>query len=164
MTDLKEIVKYLIQNGYLIVQKERYLLTAKFNREMLGVDTGVQVLERAEVTVKEEPPVPIDWVAEYQNFIMEAKVPKYSSNAKGEPYEINRATKPGRDAYKKAITAGYKKEQLLLAVSQYYKEGNGRFRVKIETWFVDEHWRSMVTAPNNNTRSLDGTTITVPKL
>jgi len=164
MITLKEAVQYMSDNGYLLKQKERYLLTSKFNKEMLGLDIGVTVVKREDIVVKEltDPPKPIDWISEYQNFIIEAKVPRYSTNNKGEPYETSRATKPGRDAFKKAMEK-VSKADLIKAVQAYYAAGRGRYRVKIETFFVDEHWLSIIQ-DNSDTRSHDGNTITIPNL
>lgn len=139
--ELKEVVSWLAQNDYIVMHKSRYLLTSKFNKEMTGEDIGVQVIEKPVVKQAVEKPKPVDWIQLYQKIIMEAKIPSNSDNGRGGTYRINAATKPGREAFKKAIEGGATYETLLKALQSYYSVQKS-FLVKVEKFFTDEIWRN----------------------
>jgi len=142
--NLKEVVSWLAEEGYLVMHKNMYLLTAKFNREMTGKDIGIQVIDKPKVQ-QVEPKV--DWVGMYQKLIIESGMPRMSDNGRGGQYQINAATKPGREAFKKAIQSGTTYETLLERIKNYYGETKS-YLVKIEKFFVDEMWRNQTTTTN----------------
>ncbi len=138
---LKEVVAWLAEEGYIVVHKNRFLLTTKFNQEMLGLDIGVKVVENPTVQQVPTKKVNMDWISLYQKLVTEANVPRMSDNGRGGQYQINSTTKPGREAFKKAIEEGETYESLLLKLKEYY--GTPRsYMIKVEKFFVDEVWRS----------------------
>lgn len=147
--NLKDVVSWLADNDYLVVHKSRYLLTAKFNQELTGENIGIQVIAKPEV--KQTVPK-LDWIADYQRLIIEANIPRMSDNGKGGQYQINTATKPGREAFKKAVIGGATYEALLQALRNYYGTPKS-YLVKVEKFFVDELWRDQQTTQSNGARA-----------
>lgn len=154
MENLKEIVIWLVDNNYVVLHKNRYLFTTKFNQEMIGQDIGIKVVEhpvvQQEATKVAKTVDKTDWIALYQKLLMEAGVPAMSDNGRGGQYRVNTATKPGREAFKKAIQEGETYESLLGKLKNYY--GTTRsYQIKVEKFFVDEVWRSVTINQSSGT-------------
>jgi hypothetical protein len=160
MTDLLKAIQFLAKNKYIIQNRGRYLFTSKFYMDTIGEDLGIQVVDDPVVKEKRKSSKPKeeDWIYRYQQFIINAGIPQSSFTTSGESYRINTATKPGREAFKKAIEGGTTEEHIKQAVQIYYKESR-QFRVKIEKFMVDEMWRSMDPSQNPNANA-----ITFPRL
>ena len=168
---LDDVLRFLTTNPsaaapYMVRQKDKYLLTAAFYQATTGEDIGIDIASRKDIIVKErvvkrpktvvvkggvEVPVDgIDWVELYQSFIIEADIPQFGYLTSGTRYELRRATKPGRLAFKAALEEGAEYDKLLLAVRSYYS--TNITHKKIENYFIEEMWRSDygVATPDNN--------------
>jgi hypothetical protein len=147
--NLKECMEDLISEGYVTEYKNRYLFTAKFNETVTGQRIGIEPPEP--IKIKPPPKKPaIDWIKKYQDLIIAANIPRMSDNGRGDKYQINAATKPGRLAYKKAIEDGQTDEELLAALKVYYSSPRS-YQIKVEKFFVDEVWRGQTNNPINST-------------
>lgn len=149
MTEFLKAIQFLAKNKYIIQNRGRYLFTSKFYQMTIGEDLGIQVVDEPIIknTRKSSKPKEEDWIFRYQQFIINSGIPQSSFTTSGESYRINTATKPGREAFKKAIESGTTEEHIKQAVQIYYKESR-QFRVKIEKFMVDEMWRSMDPSQN----------------
>lgn len=160
---VQEHVVWLSKNGYVVKHKDFYLFTAKFNLAISGKDEGIvscKTPRMRELSVADS----VNWVLKFQLLIMEAGIPKYSSDGKGQSYQINGATKPGRELFQKVIESGELPYFTLRdRMKDYYHQNNGKYRVKVETYFEKEMWRDSGTV-DKKTRSNDGITITEPNL
>jgi len=84
-----------------------------------------------------------DWTLGFMNFIIEAKVPKYCDNGKGDMYVVNNYSEPAMKIFKKAIEKeGIIYDVLVKSTLLYYKSTKNRFKKAIGNYFVQGDWRS----------------------
>ena len=136
-SNLRKCIDSLAKDNYIVEHKGRYLFTSKFNKEISGLEIGIQTIENPVVKEAEKKP---NYLMEYLDLIDKA-VPRTSDNGRGALYQINLATAPGRKAYIKAREEGETFESLLAATKAYYSQSKS-FLVKVEKFFVDELWRN----------------------
>lgn len=169
---LLECVKELVSHQYVIRVGPHFVFTKKFNKDFSGIDLGVEPLASQQVRVSETVPIKrkgatvilsggveadsndIDWVKLYQTFIMtDVNVPPYGYNTTGNQYQINAATKVGREAFKKILVqekVGY--DDLVRVAKQYYSRGP-MYLTKIETFLSNEMWRMGINDPTYKPKS-----------
>lgn len=163
MTKLEETVKYLSKNRYLVKHNDYYILTAKFNEAISGKDYGIVSCKSPQVKEPKDAEPNTDWTLVYATFILET-VPVHSRGKEG-PYQVNLYSKPGEQAFRKVIENGELTiAELAKRVRIYYMSDSGKYKVKIETFFVKELWRNVVITPEKSTRSEDGYTFSQPNL
>lgn len=84
-----------------------------------------------------------DWMLGFMNFIIEAKVPKYCDNGKGDQYIVNNYSEPAMKVFKKAIDKeGIIYDVLVKSTMLYYKSTKNKFKKAIANYFVQGDWRS----------------------
>jgi hypothetical protein len=143
MTTLQEAVQFLLDNGYMAIIKKRYIVTAKFNKEMTGVHAGLTLLVGNYPAVI-EPSVPkqISWPDLYKQFILEAKVPARIINSRGEPYATNIYSEPGMKAFRKALEKESMTYQLMVECTQLYYSSSIGMKVAIGRFMEEGMWRT----------------------
>lgn len=159
---VQEHAAWLSKNGYLVKHQGGYIFTHKFNQAMYNRDEGIVSCKTPKMKEVLVDVVQVNWIKIFQDLIISAEVPKYSSDSKGQSYQINGATKPGREAFRDALLET-DITNLRARMKDYYSQNNGKYRVKVETYFEKEMWRNAGTV-DKVTRSDDGTTITKPNL
>lgn len=124
MESIKEIAKYLMDNGYMIKKGNDYILTGKFHREssivptidskqfqMMPVDNN-PTGGRINVTSKEL----------YKEFIKKAEVPRSQQLHTGQRYYTNTYSKAGEAAFMRILkNRKIDKKLFLLSTKLYYK-------------------------------------------
>lgn len=158
---VQEHAVWLSRNGYTVKHKDFYLFTAKFNQAMSGKDEGIVSCKAPQMKAVQAGIKQVDWVKGFQDFIISARIPKYSSGKDG-TYQVNGATKVGRELFQQALKE-IELVDLRIRMSEYYSQNNGKYRVKVETYFEKEMWRDTGTA-GKCTRSNDGATFSEPNL
>lgn len=84
-----------------------------------------------------------DWMLAFMNFIMEAKIPKYCDNGKGEQYIVNNYSEPAMKVFKKAIEKELVVYDVLVKSTMlYYKSTKNKFKKAVGNYFVQGDWRS----------------------
>lgn len=143
MNQLLQTVQYLLDNGYLAVIKGKYIVTAKFNKEVTGLDRGL-VLGPGKVPMVKEPDIPkqISWQDMYTRFITEAKVPARIMSPRGEPYQTNAFSEGGLKAFRKALEKEGIEYQLLVESTQLYYTGTIGLKVAIGRYMEEGMWRT----------------------
>jgi hypothetical protein len=132
MNNLNQAVQYLLDNGYMTILKGKYIVTAKFNKEITGIEKGLTLL-KGNIPVVIEPDIPkeITWAEMYKRFILESKVPARIINSRGEPYQTNVYSEPGMKAFRKAIEKENVDYQLLVEAAQLYYTSSITMKVAI---------------------------------
>ena len=143
MINLQNAVQFLVDNGYMAIIKGKYIVTAKFNKEILGVAKGL-TLAQGSVPVVIEPDIPkqISWADLYKRFIAESKVPARIVNSRGEPYPVNVYSEPGMKAFRKAIEKEKVDYQLLVRATEIYYTGSIQMKVSIGRFMEEGMWRT----------------------
>ena len=146
MTTLKEIVHNLLENGYMMVVKGKYVVTAKFNKEMTGQEVGLIKINNQPIVMENPPPTalitaPADWPMKFMRFITEAEVPKKGSGRDGS-YDLNQYSEPAMKAFRKMLEKeGINYDVLVKSTMLYYKTHNS-FQKTISNYIADGHWRT----------------------
>lgn len=155
---LKDCVKYLTENSYLVGLNNMPYLTRKFYKDVVDKDIGLSVVERSDVVVKESTPsIPkknmvilendtsrdvrtVNWDVLYPQFIREAEIPSLAYSGNSQSYRVNMSTKPGKEAFRAALLEGISYNSLLERARRYYKIT--QMPVKVENFFKNEIWRN----------------------
>ena len=153
---LPQIVQYLLDNGYIAMHKGLYKFTAKFNRELSGLDKGLVPGPGGMLMVKEpEVPKQVSWMQMYMRFIIEAKVPKKVTGPSGDAYQSNAYSEGGMKVFRKAIEQErIQYEKLVAATMLYYK--SIPYPVAIGRFMEEGIWR---TSYSELERSIEAGTI-----
>lgn len=143
MTTLQEAVQFLLDNGYMSIIKGKYIVTAKFNKEVTGIHRGLTLLTGGVPAVVEpEVPKQIQWQDLYKRFILEAKVPQRIINARGEPYAVNVYSEGGMKAFRKALEKEGIQYPLLVEATQLYYSSSIGLKVAIGRFMEEGQWRT----------------------
>lgn len=140
--ELKSILEYLVEHGYVMNHKGLYKFTAKFNKEIKGVEMGLTAGPGG-VPLVIEPAVPkqVSWTQLYMQFIMEAGVPKKINGPSGESYQANAYSEPAMKAFRKAIDVErVEYAKLVAATKLYYK--SIPYPVAIGRFMEEGIWRT----------------------
>lgn len=153
---IQECAKYMSANGYLAQLNGTPYLTSKFYKDVVALDIGLVIVGRNDITVKEpgvkmKKPVTIrggvitedkdvPWTTLYTQFIMEAEIPRVAYTGRGGSYQVNLSTKPGREAFRRAMLEGESYDSLLEKAKRYYS--STQMPVKVENFFEKELWRN----------------------
>jgi hypothetical protein len=143
--DLKEVLKYLRENRYLMVSKGKYVLSETFQQDakrsmsaQLTVETAIAVVENKIITTVVDAD---KWPNMFMEFIRAAQVPSRLEGARGESYYANKYSEPAMKVFRKAIESGVDLSILVKSTMLYYKSGV-RFKKAISNYFVQGDWRS----------------------
>jgi hypothetical protein len=142
--NLKETVHSLLENGYMMIVKGKYVVTAKFNKEMTGKEVGLIKLNNEPVVQEYEPLIiatPIDWPMRFMNFIVEAQVPTMGSGKDG-TYDINKYSEPAMKAFKRMLEKDKVNYQLLVKSTMLYYKTHKQFQKTISNYIADGLWRT----------------------
>jgi hypothetical protein len=130
--ELLEVVKYLRDNGYLLVTKGRYSLSSKFARDK----------EVAEGHTSKKLDVSNAWDSRYLQFIKDAEVPAKIETSRGEYFVGNGYTEPAMEVFKQAITSGRVEYDILVKSTKLYYRSGAKWKKKVSNYLVDGDWYS----------------------
>lgn len=131
--------------------KGKYRVTAKFNKEITGTETGLIISNNA-VLVQERA---VDWTTQYLQFIADAKIPRTGETSQGALYDLNKFSDGACKAFRKMIEKeGIQLDVLVKSTMLYYKSGK-RFKVTVGRYIEEGLWRTdyealLVSASQNN--------------
>lgn len=144
MYQLNEVVKYLIDEGYVSFTKKKLpVFTKKFNEEFSGISQGFSnglvvhpdSLDLVQVYKPEE------YEKVYIQFLIACDIPKYCYDTYGRPYSVNKYSEEGLKAFKKALESGYKLDVLQVTVSLYYKS-KVALKKAVGNYIVSGEWKT----------------------
>jgi hypothetical protein len=123
--------------------KGKYIVTAKFNKEITGTEQGL-VLLQGNIPAVIEPAVAKDitWKDLYTRFILEAGVPKRVQGPSGDPYHVNIYSEVGMKAFRKAIEKEKVEYPKLVASTKLYYAGSVPYKVAIGRYMSEGMWRT----------------------
>jgi len=133
-----------MDNQYMVCIKGKYKVTAKFMKEMTGLETGLVMLPSGPVVA--EHPLPAiasttDWPALYTRFILEAEVPQRCEGKDGS-YDLNKYSEPAMKAFRKMVEREGVKYPVLVKSTLLYYKTHKSYAVTISRYIVDGLWRS----------------------
>jgi hypothetical protein len=148
--NIKEVIQFLIQNGYILPKGMTYVMSAKFlnackgstlQQDMAAVPT--MSLQQMKNAVMQSPSVvPTNWEDAFIKLITDAQVPARLESNRGEVYSVNKFSVDGCKAFRKAIEKdGYEYQLLVKSTMLYYKSGT-RFKKAIGNYFSQGDFRS----------------------
>lgn len=153
---LKQAIDQLYDEGYIVFVQNlastvKYTLSEKGMQllqqgrafDLASIDQQIAVIEKPKNNSLKVIELQQNWMLGFMNFIIEAKVPKYCDNGKGDQYIVNNYSEPAMKVFKKAI----EKENIIYDVlvkstMLYYKSTKNRFKKAIANYFVQGDWRS----------------------
>lgn len=142
--ELKQVVQWMLENGYLVAVKGKYKVTAKFNKEMTGQETGLIVVNGKPLVMEVSPPVlnaTPDWRQLYMNFILEAQVPSKAEGRDG-VYDLNKYSEPAMREFKKMIEKEKIQYPILVKSTMLYYKTRKRYQVTVSRYITEGLWRS----------------------
>ena len=159
---IRDVVEWMTGEGYFILVKGKYLVSAKFNTEVRGVTEGLRKLPTGKLVVVEtDRPAPSlkpeEWRDLYMAFIMKCKVPEFGRLGNGGMYPMNKYSEPAMKKFRELA----EKEQIDLkrlevVTSAFYADNRIKAKPAISTFILEGQWRSSYNeiTPENET---DGT-------
>jgi len=151
--ELKQVIEWLISNGFVQSHKGKFKFCAKVYKHLTGVEKGLTpqgtVLEPSLLAVVEEYPSLEkaqlynyqDWVQFYQHFIALCRVPAKIEMSNGNTYSGNKYSEDGMKAFQKAIKEGFRYDVLRTAVTLYYASAT-RWKKAIGNYMIAGEWRT----------------------
>lgn len=142
-----------MSSGYVQNHKGKFKFTNKLYKQLTGENKGLTssevVLEPALAKMGVTVPSLIsfhtythaEWVAMYQQFILQCKVPAKLESNNGNVYSGNKYSEDGLKAFQKALKEGYKYDVLRMAITLYYAS-NIRWKKAIGNYMVSGEWRT----------------------
>jgi len=141
MSTLNEVVQFLMDNGYAVVVKGKYMFTAKFNKEITGVEQGVVLLAN-NVPAVIEPKVPkiLEWRGLYLRFIQECAIPSRINGPNGTPYQTNVFSEGGMKAFRQALEKHKVDYPTLVESTKLYYASDIPYKVSIGRFMEENQW------------------------
>lgn len=146
-----------MENGYLVEIKGKWRVTAKFNKEMTGRETGIMVVGGKPMVVETDLPAltqQIDWSQQYMKFIKDAEVPTRGESKSGS-YDLNKYSDDAMKTFRKMIEKEGIKYPILVKSTMLYYKTHQRYAFTLTRYITDGSWRSDYQALLDS--SLDGT-------
>jgi hypothetical protein len=137
---LQEMVRWMLENGYLVNIKGKYRVTSKFNKEITGKEEGVTPVAGALVVV--EKAATGDWTQLYLQFIREAQVPAKGYDRSGRPYDLNKYSDPAMKAFRKMIEVEKIQYPVLVKSTMLYYKTRLTFPLAVGRYISEGQWRS----------------------
>lgn len=136
--NLKEVTDWLVLNEYMTFHKGKPIFTDKYRRET-STPTGIATTTQS---VALSPAV--DYEEEYKQFILKADVPPRAMDNFGRPYALNKYSKDGAEAYKKALLKGYNPDVMVMVFYTYYKSPVA-FKKAVGNYMTSGEWETDYT-------------------
>jgi len=133
-----------MDNQYMVCIKGKYKVTAKFMKEMTGLETGVLMLPSGPIVA--ERPLPAitpttDWVGLYTKFILEAQVPSRGTGKDG-GYDLNKYSEQAMKCFRRMVEKEGVKYPILVKSTMLYYKTRKTYPVTITKYITDGAWRS----------------------
>lgn len=143
--NLHQVVDWMMEQGYLVSIKGKYKVTAKFNKEIVGEETGLVKFNNTLLVQEHAPPQitgnNINWPEVFIKFIQEAEVPARGEGGNGS-YDLNKYSDPAMKVFRRMI----EKEKIIYAVlvksTMLYYKTHRKFPYTISRYIVEGFWRS----------------------
>lgn len=143
MSTLHEAVQFLLDNGYMTIIKGKYIVTAKFNKEITGVQRGLTLLVgNYPAVIEPDVPKQVSWPDLYKQFIIESKVPARVMSPRGDAYATNIYSEPGMKAFRKALEKEGMQYPLMVECTQLYYQSSIGLKVAIGRFMEEGMWRT----------------------
>lgn len=162
--EIKERLEWFKERGLVLrLESGTHVFTMKFNQLLgeggMGIVTDklevrgrirkkgieVELGDGVKVSSSEVP-----WMKVLTKIVLESRIPSYSYNGRGEPYEIKRVTKNASDAFRKAIESGFDYTLLVDRMRKYYQQTPNKFKVKLETYLEQQYYLTDKTEDNDS--------------
>ena len=145
--DIKKVAEWMVEQGYFIVHKGNYVVSAKFNTEVRGQAVGLQKLPGGKLKVLElDKPAPglspEEWRDMYMKFITDCEIPRYCANGKGDLYEVNKFSLAALKVFQKMLSEEKIDLARLTAVTKLYYSNARRMPLAISNYITTGAWRS----------------------
>lgn len=129
----KQMLDKMILEGYVKVHKGKPVFTDKARMEL-----DAQPLIR-QLPVPPPPPAR-DYEEQYKEFILFCKIPPVGRDSVGNPYAMNKFSREGAEAFRKALQKGIDLRILVLSVALYYKTPG--FKKSIGNYMSTGEWQT----------------------
>jgi hypothetical protein len=149
--NLKEVVQWMLENKYLAVVNNKYRVTAKFNKEMTGIERGLMMTGNGPLVIEQSLTLSntkeistggtINWTDQYIKFIVDAEVPARCESSSGS-YDVGKYSEDGMKAFRKAIEKDGVVYGILVKSTMLYYKTHKKFALKIGNYMADGAWRS----------------------
>lgn len=144
--ELKDALKFMVENGYMARIRGKYCVTKKFNEQVTGVEQGVIHINGVPLVLdlihRAKDLSQVEWRSLYIRYILEAKVPSKCEGSNGAMYDCNKFSEDALKSFIKYIRDEQIDLRLLTAVTQlYYAKGNTHKQM-ISTYVIQGTWRN----------------------
>ncbi len=158
---INDVAKWMVKEGYFIIHKNRYIVSEKFNREVLGKEEGLKRLPNKKLVVveagKAKPGMTVEeWRSLYMKFIVDCNVPPYVNNGKGGVYEANKYSEAGLKEFRHIITNEAIDLNKLTKVTKEYYSNRQAMRKTIGNYITEGVWRTGYFSGGSNNEEKDG--------
>ena len=146
---IKEIAKYLIDNGYMIKKGRDYVLTGRFHREASVEGKQLQIegtqlsVSRKNITGKEL----------YKEFIKQAEVPRSQQLHTGQRYYTNTYSKAGESAFIRILRNKSIDNELFLLSTKLYYKSNVSGKCTIGNYLIKGIWETQYEELKENMKN-----------
>lgn len=130
--ELLQVIQYLRDNGYLLMDKGKYLLSKKFTKDK----------EALEGNTTKKIDVSNAWDMRFMQFIKDAGVPAKIETGKGEYFVGNIYNETAMKIFKAGIESGKVEYDLLVKSTKLYYRSGAKWKKKVANYFVDGDWQS----------------------
>lgn len=137
--NLSELLNQLLADGYVTVEKNKYVFTRKFYEQVDPSQNMLPVLVNPGLAVM--PQTVQDWENLFISFIKEAKVPPRLEDNRGGVYYANKYSAEGMKVFKRALESGVNYQVLVKSVFLYY-QSSVRFKKAVGNYFRDGDWKT----------------------
>ena len=144
--ELKDALKFMLEEGYMAIIRGKYVVTKKFNEQVRGVEEGLihvsgiplvlDLVHQAKDLSK------VEWKNMYMRFIFDAQVPRRCEGSNGASYDCNKYSEDGMKAFKTYIKDEGIDLRLLTTVTQLYYAKYGTHKQMIGTYISQGTWRN----------------------
>ena len=148
--DIKEVVQFLKENGYIIPNGPTWNMSSKMLSACKGNSVRMDIAALPQMSIEQMNHAlaitPIskatNWDDLFVKLITDAQVPARAESNRGEVYSINKFSVDGCKAFRKAIEKdGYDYNLLVKSVMLYYKSGT-KFKKAVGNYFSQGDFRT----------------------
>lgn len=141
--DLHQVVQWMMEQGYLVAIKGKYKVTAKFNKEITGQETGLIMAGNKPLVIEQAPAVTktTDWPTLFLSFIKEAEIPT-RGEGNGNGYDLNKYSDPAMKAFRKMIEKEGVMYPVLVKSTMLYYKTHRKFPYTVGRYISEGFWRS----------------------
>lgn len=144
--ELKDALKFMIEEGYMTQVRGKYCVTKKFNEQVTGISEGIIHISGIplvlDIVHEAKDLSKVEWRNLYIRYILEAKVPSKCEGSNGQMYDCNKFSEDALKAFIKYIRDEKIDLRLLTAVTQLYYAKKSTHKQMISTYVTQGTWRN----------------------